>query len=405
MINFMSLFAGIGGFDLGFERAGMTPVAQCEIDPWCQKVLKKHWPDVPLYDDVTELTWEQLKNDGIESIELVCGGFPCQPFSLAGRRNGTKDDRHLWPAMLRIIDEVRPAWVVGENVAGIASMEQFEVLFKMESKTHRFKGSYDDFEAVYLRETEMLLDGIIKDLEKIGYSVQSFTIPACAVDAQHRRDRLWIVAHTEKSGNLRGSGEISNKDEKIQQRFKMSEFINSSKAYTPVQNAGCALRPRGKIRKNIKKENKRRDANKSERPGSASAPILGNTSSNSHRNELRPKSLLDRDMLGSSGRNEKTNKSTGPSEDVSDTTCPRPPIQDGFKNSCEKSKSFKRRESFRICSKDRPIKWPAEPRVGRVANGIPRRVDRLRGLGNAVVPQIPEIIGRAIMAIENGEIV
>ena len=153
-----SLFSGIGGFDLGLERAGMTIKWQVEIDDFCNKVLEKHWPRVKRYRDIKE-----LRGDELEPVDLICGGFPCQPFSAAGKRRSKEDDRYLWPEMLRIIRAVRPTWIIGENVAGILSLA---------------------------------LDDVLSDLESEGYTCQSFIIPACAVNAPHRRDRIWIVAHT-----------------------------------------------------------------------------------------------------------------------------------------------------------------------------------------------------------------
>lgn len=159
----LDLCAGIGGFSLGLERAGMTTVAFCEIEEFPQQVLKANFPGVPVYDDVRTLTAERLAADGINTIDIVCGGFPCQPFSVAGKRGGKNDDRHLWPEMFRIIQEVQPTWVIGENVAGFV---------------------------------EMALCEVSADLEGAGYEVQPFIIPACAVNAPHRRDRIWIIAHS-----------------------------------------------------------------------------------------------------------------------------------------------------------------------------------------------------------------
>lgn len=161
----LDLFSGIGGFSLGLERAGMTTVAFCEIDPFCQKVLKKHWLDIPIHDDITKLDGKQYAG----TVDVVCGGFPCQPFSDAGHRLGKEDDRHLWPEMLRIIKECQPAWVIGENVNG------------------------------FIR---MALDSVCADLEGAGYKVQPVVIPACAVGAPHRRDRVWIIANAEKKQGI-----------------------------------------------------------------------------------------------------------------------------------------------------------------------------------------------------------
>lgn len=167
----LDLFSGIGGFSLAARWAGMETVAFCEIDPFCQKVLKKNFPGVKIYDDIRTLTKEKLEKDGViddsQTIDLVCGGIPCQPFSLAGKQRGQEDDRYLWPEMFRLIQELRPAWVVGENVVGIV---------------------------------RLALDDIIADLESEGYTVRTFVLPASAVGAPHRRDRVWIVAHADSPG-------------------------------------------------------------------------------------------------------------------------------------------------------------------------------------------------------------
>ncbi len=171
----LDLFSGIGGFSLGLERAGMETVAFCEIEGYPRKVLKKHWPDVPIAGDIRKLTYkrttQELVYDGgviyVGTINAICGGFPCQPFSVAGKQRGKEDDRHLWPEMLRLICEIQPTWVIGENVAGFITMA---------------------------------LDDVLSDLEREGYTCQAFVIPACAVNAIHRRDRVWIVAYTNKQG-------------------------------------------------------------------------------------------------------------------------------------------------------------------------------------------------------------
>lgn len=159
----LSLFSGIGGIDLAAEWAGIETVAMCEREPFCQKVLKKHWPHVPIYDDVCTLTKERLEADGIGTIDLIHGGYPCQPFSIAGKREGANDDRHLWPEVFRLLQEIRPNWFVGENVAGHVTMG---------------------------------LDDVLSDLENISYTSQPFIIPAAAIGAPQRRERVFIVAHS-----------------------------------------------------------------------------------------------------------------------------------------------------------------------------------------------------------------
>lgn len=186
----LSLFSGIGGIDLAAEWAGMTTVAFCEREPFPQKVLRKHWPNVPIYDDVCTLTAEKLKEDGIigpgRTIDIVSAGYPCQPESVAGKRRGKEDDRWLWPQVARLLQELRPRWFVGENVAGHATMG---------------------------------LDKVLTDLENLSYTFQTFDIPAAAVDADHERRRLFIVAHSngERSQGgafSRSSGEMWKRAQK-----------------------------------------------------------------------------------------------------------------------------------------------------------------------------------------------
>jgi DNA (cytosine-5)-methyltransferase 1 len=162
-----SLFSGIGGFDLAAQWCGWTNVFQCEIDPFCRRVLKYHWPNTELYENVKTTNFTKYRG----KIDIISGGFPCQPFSTAGKRKGTEDDRHLWPEMLRVIREVQPAWVVAENVSGLLTQQR-----------------------------GLVFERVCADLEGEGYEVQPFIVPACAVNAPHRRDRVWIVANRANAG-------------------------------------------------------------------------------------------------------------------------------------------------------------------------------------------------------------
>lgn len=201
-MNALSLFSGIGGIDLACEWAGIKTVAFCEREPFCQKVLRKHWPDVPIYDDVKTLTRARFEADGVGTIRLIHGGWPCQPFSIAGERRGKEDDRHLWPEVKRLLQDIKPKWFVGENVAGHITLG---------------------------------LDEVLSDLESEGYTWETFVIPAIAVNAPHRRDRVFIVGHLSDSGSIghKGDERLREDKEKIRE-WRTRPFRPAPKLFDDV---------------------------------------------------------------------------------------------------------------------------------------------------------------------------
>ena len=188
-----SLFSGIGGFDLAAEWTGFTNLFNCEWEEFPRKVLKHHFPNAKQYEDIKDFD----ATDYNGRIDILSGGFPCQPFSVAGKRKGSEDERHLWPEMLRVIRECQPRWVVGENVRGLVSWSD-----------------------------GLVFETCCSDLEALGYSVQSFIVPACAVNAPHRRDRVWIVAHSDHKREERTPRRHESKSgsKGIQERNQVQQF-------------------------------------------------------------------------------------------------------------------------------------------------------------------------------------
>lgn len=206
-MNHLSLFSGIGGIDLAGEWAGMKSVAFCEREQFPRRVLAAHWPGIPIYDDVCTLTKEVLQRDGIigpsRTIDAVSAGFPCQPFSAAGKREGTDDERYLWPEVVRVLQDIEPPWFIGENVAGIISMAEPDGAAQVESRTIQLGEEEDFYEAIFTQQERMLFGNICKDLEDITYEVQVFVIPAAAVGAKHLRERVFIVAYSDSFNRRR----------------------------------------------------------------------------------------------------------------------------------------------------------------------------------------------------------
>ena len=321
MLKHLDLFSGIGGFSLGLESAGLVQtVAFCDFDKYCQKILKKNFPDVHIYGDVKELNYDRLKTDGIDTVDIITGGYPCQPFSVAGSQKGEQDPRHVWPEMFRLIKELRPTWVIGENVGG---------------------------------HIKLGLDTVLENLESEGYSSRTFSISASSVGANHKRERVWVVANSRRS-----SGREQSPGDK--ESFGLWSFETPERSTDTNQTTGSSERAktmadteseRGREPRHIDKE-KRNTKSSATQSQSCSADVAD---TNSERGCLRETGGEDAKDVGQSSRGEETL---------------------GW--------------------------WDVEPNVGRVAHGIPKRVDRLKCLGNSVVPQIPFLIGLAIKeTIEN----
>ena len=221
-----SLFSGIGGSEVAAAMLGMENSSHCEINPFGRKVLEYWFPNSKSYEDITKQNFEEWRG----KIDILTGGFPCQPFSYAGKRGGADDDRYLWPHMLRAIQEIRPTWVIGENVAGITTMVEQSEIVEVGEQTALF-GAENTLRSYELRQ-RFTLERICQDLEGVGYSVQPLIVPACSVGAPHRRDRVFIVAHSNECDDQRGSGLIQGEEgaQPIQERNNIRESGDASDA-------------------------------------------------------------------------------------------------------------------------------------------------------------------------------
>ena len=224
-----SLFSGIDGFGLAASWMGWETLFCCEINEFCLPILKYHFPKSIHYGDIKAVDFSIWRG----KIDILTGGFPCQPFSVSGQRKGSDDDRYLWPEMLRAIREIRPTWVIGENVAGITSMVQPGSEIEVESQTFVFEENNKET----LLEQEYVIETICKDLEREGYTVQPIIIPACAVGAPHRRDRVWFIANSNVERFQGGESCGFNK--------KHIQSERSCKTQTSSDSNGIGLRTEG----------------------------------------------------------------------------------------------------------------------------------------------------------------
>ena len=352
MLTVGSLFAGIGGLDLGLERAGMQVRWQVENNPYCIRVLEKHWPEVKRYGNIFEVDGTTL-----EPVDIICGGFPCQPVSHAGKRKGKSDDRWLWPEFARIVRSVRPKWVLVENVPGLLTIGV--------DTRKRLKRIPDE---------ESPMGEILRDLALCGYDAEWDCISAASVGALHRRDRIFIVAYSnssrlarppipvfprrsfEENADLSGAGQGDVSDPPSSGKWEKSNRL---------QREGA---------RHIKgRETRLRGGSK---PSSTDVP------------------------------NPKSPERKGPMSSWSGGARLADFRARNVSNSKSRSGRFYNGRNTHIGYSAEPCQqtggiWATEPDVGRVADGVPSRVDRLKAIGNAVVPQVGEVIGRMIMEREN----
>ena len=450
-LKHLDLFSGIGGFSLGLEATGgFETVAFCDIEEFPRKVLQKNWPGVKQYEDIKELNYEKLKTDGLLPIDIITGGYPCQPFSVAGRKKGEKDPRHLWPEYFRLIKELRPTWVIGENVSG---------------------------------HIKLGLDTVLENLESEGYSVRTFSISAASIGANHQRERIWIVANTNSSGNKgkksRSIGKENEKEKRDRQVNSTTRFpdgtdsiVTKQKSETEVEyvvnsnnirslqhteateetsrrrtettslsagnveNTRRSLRQGSEFRGENENEIRQGNANISERSSKASEFDVANTEGK-YNSEQEGK-IKSGGKIIEGRETEIWSESTGRSntlantENIGSVSSLHEKEREGNSSRCSKgefkgnsnvanTKSSQRngneinrehsepetQEELGIGSSISRTQggspwegwWDIEPDVGRVAHGVPVRAHRLKGLGNSLVPTIPFYIGTIILEV------
>ena len=496
-LKHLDLFSGIGGFSLGLEATGgFETVAFCDIEEFPRKVLQKHWPYVKQYKDIKELNYEKLKADGIGPIDILTCGYPCQPFSVAGRKKGEKDPRHLWPDCFRLIKECRPSFVIGENVAGHIKLGP---------------------------------DTVLQDLESEMYSARCFSISASSVGANHQRERVWIVAYSERNYHFNEEQRVNGEEEKISREHRKKDGDTRKFSGTDsiretdneyVENTRRTLRQGSELRKENEDEVGKGNANQFERSSGSSEIDVADTDINGLKRGLsevsdevdaredtpqlrressgktirqsndgrdRKESRTDENLSGSSNAGEKKITSSERIRELSSKSNNNQRIsgenndqenndralvqegQSGVQSSVsgglgEDQTAFKdnqirqgddntnkhrmdnvadaikgnvetgreRQREIREGHQEEGIPsnasscgenvadtqgihaqgqhdgqrqkqpwgegwWDLEPRLGRVAHGVPNRVDRLKALGNSLIPYIPYLIGLSIL--------
>ena len=404
-MKIVDLFSGIGGFSYAAEKlvGGFETVAFVEREPYCQKVLRKHWHNVPIFSDIRSFDGKEFRD-----ADIVVGGFPCQPWSVAGEQRGDSDDRDLWHEMVRVIEDIRPRWIIGENVRGFVNMP-------------------------------MGLKRSLFDLESIGYKAAPFIIPACAADAKHRRERCWIVGHTEHDGSstpkVRRSYNPNDErtSERSQQTFQFEGASGrehdedvahtESNGLLPGNGGLCGGEPVGLH------GDEKRNGNEVRSETIGCGGLQGETREAddvAHTNSDTERRTHGKDVgIGERRREDinsgKRNKIRG---DTSDSSCdgrekekgdvpytngsglqglggePRSVSEQEARHSIGGNSQENERDR-RLEIGSGPIWWKPEPRVGRVAHGVSNRTHRIKSLGNSIVPQVAARLFWAIKEAEN----
>ena len=399
-LRHVDLCSGIGGFSLGFSWAELSKTIMfCDTEEWCRKILAKNFPNTPIATDVKELANDPERL--VPNHDILTAGYPCQPFSVAGLRKGEEDDRHIWPYIFRIVTFKRPSWCVFENVYGHVALG---------------------------------LDKVLSDMENQGYATRTFIVPACAKNAPHRRDRLWIVCKNVGDSSSGGRGEFRVSEEKVGgTESEEAQSIRTSSTRTTMgdtqYNGSSTTKIRGSNEEDAKGSQKGEiqakqfegASGRGDHETMAYTKCLGWEQSTEIQGEFDREEPSDQLDFSSEGRRRSrasshvANTNGEGLQGIEETRDTEEIWKDSNElftgyggksnvantNSQRTSRRISRNENAKDVRQSSRIRedegiWFSEPNVGRVAHGIPKRVDRLKGLGNAIVPQIAMQIGLAI---------
>jgi len=399
-LRHVDLCSGIGGFSLGFSWAELSKTIMfCDTEKWCRQILAKNFPNTPIATDVKELANDPERL--VPNHDILTAGYPCQPFSVAGLRKGEEDDRHIWPYIFRIVTFKRPSWCVFENVYGHVALG---------------------------------LDKVLSDMENQGYATRTFIVPACAKNAPHRRDRLWIVCKNVGDSSSGGRGEFRVSEEKVGgTESEEAQSIRTSSTRTTMgdtqYNGSSTTQIRGSNEEDARGSQKGEiqakqfegASGRGDHETMAYTKCLGWEQRTEIQGEFDREEPSDQLDFSSEGRRRSrasshvANTNGEGLQGIEETRDTKEIWKDSNElftghggksnvantNSQRTSRRISRNENAKDVRQSSRIRedegiWFSEPNVGRVAHGIPKRVDRLKGLGNAIVPQIAMQIGLAI---------